>query len=446
MKERVQKLMAQANIASRRASEELIQQGRVQVNGKVIGLGDQADPEVDVITVDGERLRFSKLKRYYAVNKPHNVLSAPTPGDDRPLVREMIPYDGHLFTIGRLDADSDGLMVLTNDGELANQLSHPRFEHTKTYKVEVYGNPSRETLEKWERGVWLEEGLTAPCSIRVHGESGEVTVLRIVMIEGKKRQIRRIASMLGHPVKKLTRTHIGQLELGKLQRGEWYELEEEDIEKMKQPVSDISYIKRLRREQRSSQRTHSPSPTPRPAEEREYTDPNTGEKISKGKMRRIQRDQGRMGQPSGSDRERPGWSKDEGRAARYVPPWKRSDRDNQNRPPRRPSGERRGYWSEWDNNNEEGGERRERRPFNREGGDRDRKPFRRDENASGDRERRPFNREGGDRERKPFRRDENASGDRERRPFNREGGDRERKPFRRDENASGDRERRPFNR
>lgn len=391
MKERVQKLMAQANIASRRASEELIQQGRVQVNGKVIGLGDQADPDVDVITVDGERLRFSKLKRYYAVNKPHNVLSGPTPGDERPLVRAMIPHEGHLFTIGRLDADSDGLMVLTNDGELANELSHPRFEHTKTYKVELYGHPSRETLDKWEHGVWLEEGLTAPCSIRVHGESGDVTTLRIVMIEGKKRQIRRVASMLGYPVKKLTRTHIGQLELGKLQRGEWYELQEEDVEKMKQPVSDISYIKRLRREQRAGQRSQ-PRPTAqRPAETPEYTDPTTGEKISKGKLRRIRRDQDRMGQGPTSTQEGPGWSKDEGRAMRYVPERKRTERGNRGerpdreRRPRRPDGERRGYWSEWDSE-KSGAERpdRERRPFNREGrgegsGDRERKPFRRDE-------------------------------------------------------------------
>lgn len=244
--------MAQANIGSRRASEEIIREGRVRVNGKTAQVGDKADPERDTITVDGERLKFDTKHRYIVFNKPTNVLSTNTrpPGDDRSTVRELIPVEGHLFTIGRLDAESEGLMVLTNDGDMANKLSHPRYEHTKTYKVVVYGEPSQETLDKWEHGVYLEEGLTAPCSIRVQTREKETTTLRIVMIEGRKRQIRRVAALLGHPVRKLTRTYIGKLGLGTLRRGEWYELDEEEVKAMRIPADDITYIRKLRRERR----------------------------------------------------------------------------------------------------------------------------------------------------------------------------------------------------
>lgn len=259
MKERVQKLMAQANIASRRASEAIIEQGRVQVNGKTITVGDKADPMKDTITVDGERLKFDQERRYIVVNKPKNVLStnkAPD-GDDRPTVRELIPIEGHFFTIGRLDAESEGLMVLTNDGDLANRLAHPRYEHTKTYKVTVYGQPTQETLDKWERGVYLEEGRTAPCSIRVQSSDHETTTLRIVMIEGKKRQIRRVGTLLGHPVKRLMRTYIGKLGLGTLRRGSWYELDDEEVTAMEMRADDIGYIRRLARERRKSRRRDS---------------------------------------------------------------------------------------------------------------------------------------------------------------------------------------------
>lgn len=246
-KERVQKLMARANIASRRKSEEYIEEGRVQVNGKTITLGDKADPEKDTITVDGQRLKLENfVKKYYVFHKPMNVLStnsAPQ-GDDRSTVRELLPIDGHLFSIGRLDAESEGLMVLTNDGDMTNKLSHPRYEHTKTYKVTVYGKPDAETLVKWENGVWLDGDRTAPCFVKVIQENPDTTVLRVIMIEGRKRQIRRVASMLGYPVKKLVRTHIGQLGLGTLKRGAWYRLEQEEVEAMLMPAEEIKFIRR----------------------------------------------------------------------------------------------------------------------------------------------------------------------------------------------------------
>lgn len=301
MNERVQKLIAQANIASRRAAEEMIRAGRVKVNGKTIGIGDKADPANDVITVDGERLKFSPTRRYIAYNKPINVLSAPASDrhDERPLVRDMIPVEGHLFTIGRLDAESEGLIVLTDDGELANRLMHPRYEHTKTYKVIVYGTPTQETLDRWEQGIFLEEGRTAPCSIRVQEREADATVLRIVMIEGKNRQIRRVAALLGHPVKKLMRTQVGQLQLGTLKRGEWRELTPEEIELMKTPASDLSYIRKLKRELRGKRFYTQPVETP------ELPRPSTfNPGASRPEKRPVQKS-GRKPDSSGSREETP---------------------------------------------------------------------------------------------------------------------------------------------
>ncbi|TVR21878.1 MAG: rRNA pseudouridine synthase [Anaerolineaceae bacterium] len=256
--DRLQKLMSQAGIASRRACEKIIEQGRVSVNGKPATLGDKADPEKDEIYVDGERLRLDNVELvYYVVNKPTNVLSSPAtaPGDERPTVREMIPYDGHLFTIGRLDAESEGLMVLTNDGDLTNRLAHPRYEHTKTYKATVYGEVKPETLEEWQNGLFIAPGdKTAPCFVKVLDSNSQTTTLRIVMIEGKKRQIRRIASLLGHPVKKLMRTHIGQLGVGTLRRGEWYLLSAEEVAFMSEPAWELDFIRKRRRSLRDEKK------------------------------------------------------------------------------------------------------------------------------------------------------------------------------------------------
>lgn len=260
--ERVQKLMSQAGIASRRESEKIIEQGRVTVNGKVIAVGDKANPAKDDIRVDGERLKLEEVELvYYVLNKPLNVLSTNNnnnPDDDRPTVREILPVDGHLFTIGRLDAESEGLMVLTNDGELANKLAHPRYEHTKTYKVTVYGYPTEETLEEWQNGVWLEEGKTAVCYVKVleTNKASSNTTLRVVMIEGKKRQIRRVAAKLGHPVKKLMRTHIGQLGIGTLRRGEWYKLTDEEVMYMSEPAWELDVIRKRRRALRDQKRRY----------------------------------------------------------------------------------------------------------------------------------------------------------------------------------------------
>ncbi|MCY3866293.1 MAG: pseudouridine synthase [Chloroflexi bacterium] len=254
--QRVHKIMAQADIGSRRKCEEIIRQGRVRVNGTVIKLGAQADPSKDVIQVDGERIGDSFEPLYIVVNKPKGVLSTnkAEKNDGRPTIRELVDAPGHLFTIGRLDADSEGLMVLTNDGDIANRISHPRYEHTKTYKVTVKGKVSRETAEAWESGIWLDDSRSAACSVNILQSTKRSTVLRLVMLEGRKRQIKRIAATLGHPVLRLVRTHIGQLGLGTLRKGAWYQLDEEEISAMLTPAHELSAIRRARRERKRKPR------------------------------------------------------------------------------------------------------------------------------------------------------------------------------------------------
>ena len=244
MQERLQKLMAQGGLGSRRACEEIIRQGRVRINGAVAELGAKADPASDRITLDGELLQLRGAKQVYiALNKPLNVLSstARQGNDERKTVRDLVRRPGHLFLIGRLDADSQGLVVLTNDGELTHQLTHPRFQHTRTYRATLYGLPDTDAMRKWERGIWLpdEESKTAPCVLRVVKNSQGLAVVEIIMAEGRKRQIRRIASALGHPVRHLTRTHIGRLGLGDLRPGQWRELKGKDLSLLKTPDSAL---------------------------------------------------------------------------------------------------------------------------------------------------------------------------------------------------------------
>lgn len=246
-KERLQKLLAQANIASRRASEDLIAAGRVRVNGAVATLGDKADPDTDVIEVDGTRLKLDAQPHIYILlNKPKHVLTTDKPHrtDKRQTVMDLIGRKEHLFSVGRLDADSEGMVVMTNDGDLAQRLSHPRYRHTKTYRVEVLGLPTGESLEKWQQGIFLEDGKTAPCFVEVvKGIVKGVTTLRVVMTEGKKRQIRRVAAALGHPVRRLTRTHIGRLALGDLAPGQWRELTPKEVLALKTPSPEVNMLR-----------------------------------------------------------------------------------------------------------------------------------------------------------------------------------------------------------
>lgn len=236
MEERLQKLIAQAGLASRRKAEEWIEQGRVTLNGNVATLGDKADLSKDSVFVDGSPLPRKERYRYIMMYKQRGVLSAVQRQNqlDRPTVLEMIEIDERVYPVGRLDLNSEGLILLTNDGELTNRITHPRYGHEKTYKVLVDGIMSEEKLEQWRHGMLLPDGFkTSPCHVKVLESSRQGTWVRVVMGEGHKRQIRTICDLLGNRVQRLIRTHIGGLEIGELLPGQWRELTSEEVEALK---------------------------------------------------------------------------------------------------------------------------------------------------------------------------------------------------------------------
>ena len=234
MEERVQKILSRAGLGSRRACEELISAGRVRVNGNVAVLGSKADLQRDRIEVDGRPISLAEPLAYIAIYKPRGVISAAQSPDPRPTVRDLVPVPGHLYPVGRLDVDSEGLILLTNDGELANRLTHPRYGHEKEYRVLVARRPDETQLETWRRGVVLEDGYrTAPALVRVESLAGKGTWLRVIMREGKKRQIRETGSQIGLPVVKIIRLRIGTLQLGNLKPREWRHLTPEEVAALK---------------------------------------------------------------------------------------------------------------------------------------------------------------------------------------------------------------------
>ena len=246
MEERLQKLLARANLGSRRASESIIAAGRVTVNGRVAKVGDKADPAVDRILVDGRPLFAApptpgEPYLYIALNKPRGVLSSleDEMEEGRTTVRDLIPIaaDTHIYPVGRLDKPSEGLVLMTNDGALAHRLTHPRYGHEKVYHVTVEGRILDRTLEQWRRGVMLDGRITAPAPIEVIERSTEQTRLRIILREGRKRQIRRVAADLGHPVRRLVRERIGPLSLGNLQPGEWRHLTAAEVRELQRSVA-----------------------------------------------------------------------------------------------------------------------------------------------------------------------------------------------------------------
>ena len=235
--EKLQKIMARAGLGSRRHNEEMISAGRVTVNGRVAKLGDRADAETDEILVDGEPLRVQKLK-YIMLNKPKGVLSSTEDelAEGRKTVRDLVDVEGHLYPVGRLDMQSEGLILLTNDGDLAHRLTHPRYGHKKIYRAWVERQPSQKTLQKWRSGVMLDEKKTLPCEVEILSRGSYVVELKIVLREGRKRQIRRVASQLGHPVRRLVREQIGAIRLSKVQPGEWRYLTGQEVKALKKSV------------------------------------------------------------------------------------------------------------------------------------------------------------------------------------------------------------------
>lgn len=240
MEERLQKLMAQAGLGSRRHNEELISQGRVKVNGRIAHLGQKADPATDRIEVDGTLLDLQKdAAIYIALHKPKGVLSSLEDeiAEGRTTVRDLIDVEGHLYPVGRLDRQSEGLILMTNDGDLAHKITHPRYGHRKIYEVTLEGNIPPEAIAQWEQGVMLDNKRTAPARIENIRRQGGTTRLQIVMREGRKRQIRRVAAQLGYPVQRLVRQQIGPLKLGDLTAGMWRHLTPIEVKRLKQSVN-----------------------------------------------------------------------------------------------------------------------------------------------------------------------------------------------------------------
>jgi 23S rRNA pseudouridine2605 synthase len=236
MAERLQKILAQAGYGSRRACEDFITAGRVRVNGKLAELGQKADPALDKITVDGKPIASAESLTYIALNKPRMVLSTVEPerGDDRKTVRDLLEIPQHVHPVGRLDFESEGLVLMTNDGDLTNKLTHPRFGHEKEYKVLLARRPDPEQLEAWRRGVILEDGYkTAPVEVRFESALGKGAWVRVIMKEGRKRQIRETCKQLGLPVVRILRTRIGSLRLGNLKPRQWRYLTMQEVSELK---------------------------------------------------------------------------------------------------------------------------------------------------------------------------------------------------------------------
>lgn len=234
--ERLQKIMSRSGYGSRRACEEIIAAGRVTVDGLRVGLGSKADPAVNRIAVDGRVLSKTEPEKVYiALYKPRGVLSDVDPDDPRNTVRDLIELPGQLYSVGRLDLDSEGLILMTNDGELTNKLTHPRYGHEKEYQVLVADRPDDGQMDALRHGIVLEDGhRTAPATVNVISPNGKGAWLRIVLREGRKRQIREMCKRIGLPVVRLIRVRIGTLLLGDLRPGKWRHLTEDEVKRLKE--------------------------------------------------------------------------------------------------------------------------------------------------------------------------------------------------------------------
>jgi pseudouridine synthase len=235
MEERLQKIIARAGVTSRRKAEELIIQGRVTVNGKVMTeLGSKADAERDHIKVDGKLLRLKQPQVYLMLNKPKGYVTTLSDPERRPTVLDLLKgVRQRVFPIGRLDYDTEGLLLLTNDGELAHALMHPSYEVPKTYLAKVKDVLTDEKIKKLERGVPLPSGKTAPCTIKKVRKTQENSWLEVTLHEGKKRQVRRMLENAGHPVLKLKRIRYAFLELARLLPGQYRYLTPQEVNRLK---------------------------------------------------------------------------------------------------------------------------------------------------------------------------------------------------------------------
>ena len=238
MSERLQKILSAAGVASRRLSEELIAQGRVSVNGETVReLGTKADPATDEIKVDGRRIKTAQRKRYVLLNKPRGYITSRSDPQGRPTVMDLMKgVKEYIYPVGRLDYDTEGLLLLTNDGELAARLTHPRHEVDKVYEARVRGVPDAHTLDRLARGVTIEGRRTSPAKLRasepIVKESGEQTIVEITIHEGRQRQVREMFDSVGHPVVRLKRVRIGPVDDPHIPPGHWRDLTPQEVAKL----------------------------------------------------------------------------------------------------------------------------------------------------------------------------------------------------------------------
>jgi 23S rRNA pseudouridine2605 synthase len=239
MEERLQKILSRYGYGSRREAEKLIAEGIVSVSGKTAILGQKADIESDSIKVGNRLLKKKETQKIYiAFHKPRGVLSDIVRIRDEKIVRDYIDVPDHIFIVGRLDKDSEGLMLLTNDGELANVLTHPRYEHEKEYEVLLNRVPDEKQLKAWRNGVVLEDGLrTGKASVSIFHTDPQGCWVKVIMKEGKKRQIRETSARIGLFTKRIIRIRIGTLELGNLDKGKWRYLTEKEIKSLRKGLA-----------------------------------------------------------------------------------------------------------------------------------------------------------------------------------------------------------------
>lgn len=217
--ERLQKVLARAGIGSRRAVEELIAGGRVRVNGERVALGRRVDITKDVVEVDGSRVPLEATLRYLLANKPLGVVSTADDPEGRTTVLDLVEIAERVWPVGRLDIDTEGAILLTNDGELTFRLTHPSYEIPKTYLADARGAVKERDVRRLRRGIELDDGPTAPADVEIVDRLGGSTLVRVVIHEGRNRQVRRMFDAIGHPVARLARTAIGPVTLGRLKPG-----------------------------------------------------------------------------------------------------------------------------------------------------------------------------------------------------------------------------------
>jgi 23S rRNA pseudouridine2605 synthase len=238
MEQRLQKIIAEMGLASRRKSEELIMEGRVTVNGRIAAIGMKADPLKDHIKVDGKLLFRTEKKVYFILNKPRGVVTSMSDPEGRPTVHDFVrAIKQRVFPVGRLDFDSEGMLLLTNDGEFAHAVLHPSKKIPKTYLVKIKGNLEDESIEKLRKGIRLDRTVTAPAKVKRLRKTESNSWIEMVIYEGKKRQIRRMLERVGHSVIRLMRIKINGIEMGPLKAGNCRRISAEEMRMLKKELN-----------------------------------------------------------------------------------------------------------------------------------------------------------------------------------------------------------------